>query len=260
MACRLISRSRSRSDLAIKLILEGYHILNISPDLIQTSSRRIQNLKHFKRHPLLSLHGLFIGANIFQFSDIWRLAHCTTKSCFPLSGVFAWLPVARITWPVLWGANCLYRWIELATFYWKYWCYPRYTQNCEKTFILTMQSVSTETSPLRWRHNDHDGVSNHQPHGCLLSRLFRRWSKKTSKLRVTGLCVGNSPGTDEFPAQMASNAEMFPFDDVIMLEHHKSQDLTKLLPGLDICHIEKPLCVFRCSFVNIYDWLNSFIM
>ena len=31
--------------------------------------------------------------------------------------------------------------------------------------------------------------------------------KKSSKLRVTGLCVGNSPGTGEFPAQMASYAE-----------------------------------------------------
>ena len=60
---------------------------------------------------------------------------------------------------------------------------------------------------LRWRHNDHAGVSNHQPHGCLLNRLFRRKSKKTSKLRVTGLCAGNSPGTGEFPAQMASYAE-----------------------------------------------------
>ena len=40
---------------------------------------------------------------------------------------------------------------------------------------------------LRWRHNEHDGVSNHQPHGCLLNRLFRRRSKKTSKLLVTGL-------------------------------------------------------------------------
>ena len=60
---------------------------------------------------------------------------------------------------------------------------------------------------LQWRHNDHDRVSNHQPHGCLLNRLFRRWSKKTSKLRVTGLCAGNSPGTGEFPAQMASYAE-----------------------------------------------------
>ena len=62
-------------------------------------------------------------------------------------------------------------------------------------------------STLRWRHNDHAGVSNHQPHGCLLNRLFRRKSKKTSKLRVSGLCAGNSPGTGEFPAQMASYAE-----------------------------------------------------
>ena len=36
-------------------------------------------------------------------------------------------------------------------------------------------------------------VSNHQPHDCLLNRLFRRRSKKTSELPVTGLCVGNSP-------------------------------------------------------------------
>ena len=34
-----------------------------------------------------------------------------------------------------------------------------------------------------------------------------RRSKKTSKLRVTGLCAGNSLMTDEFPAQMASKAE-----------------------------------------------------
>ena len=60
---------------------------------------------------------------------------------------------------------------------------------------------------LQWRHNGHDSVSNHQPHDCLLNRLFRRRSKKTSKLRVTGLCVENSPGTGEFPAQMASDAE-----------------------------------------------------
>ena len=58
---------------------------------------------------------------------------------------------------------------------------------------------------LLWRHNGRDGVSNHQHHDCLLHRLFKRRSKKTSKLRVAGF--GNSPGTGEFPAQMASNAE-----------------------------------------------------
>ena len=33
---------------------------------------------------------------------------------------------------------------------------------------------------------------------------------------LLALCEGNSPANDEFPAQRASNAEMFPFDDVIM--------------------------------------------
>ena len=59
----------------------------------------------------------------------------------------------------------------------------------------------------QWRHNERDSVLNHQPHHCLLKSLFGRRSKKTSKLRVTGLCAGNSPGTGEFPAQMDSDAE-----------------------------------------------------
>ena len=50
-------------------------------------------------------------------------------------------------------------------------------------------------------------VSNHQPHDCLLNRLFRCRSKKTSKLRVTGLCAGNSPVTGAFLEQRASKAE-----------------------------------------------------
>ena len=60
---------------------------------------------------------------------------------------------------------------------------------------------------LQLRHNECDDVSNHQPYDCSLNRLLRLRSNKTSKLRVTGLCEGNSPVTGEFPAQMASNAE-----------------------------------------------------
>ena len=69
---------------------------------------------------------------------------------------------------------------------------------------------------LHWRHNVHDCVSNHQPHDCLLERLFRRRSKKTSKLRVTGLCAGNSPGPVNSPHKWPVTRKMSPFDDVIM--------------------------------------------
>ena len=62
-------------------------------------------------------------------------------------------------------------------------------------------------SALQWRHNERDGVSNHQPHDCLFNYLFSRRSEKTSKLRVTGICAGNSLVTWEFPAQSVSNAD-----------------------------------------------------
>ena len=77
-------------------------------------------------------------------------------------------------------------------------------------------SYITAKYPLQWRHNGHDIVSNHQPHDCLFNRLFRCRSKKTSKLRVAGLCAVNSLVTGVFPAQRPVTRKMFPFDDVIM--------------------------------------------
>ena len=59
-------------------------------------------------------------------------------------------------------------------------------------------------------------VSNHRRLDCLPNRLFRCRSKKISKLRVTGLCEGNPPVTGGFPSQRVSDAENFPFDDVII--------------------------------------------
>ena len=64
----------------------------------------------------------------------------------------------------------------------------------------------TVSCTLQWRHNERDGVSNHQPHDWIPNRLFKRRSKKISKPRVTGLCEGNSPMTGEFSAQSACNA------------------------------------------------------
>ena len=34
---------------------------------------------------------------------------------------------------------------------------------------------------LQWRHNEHDGVLNHQPHECLLNRLFKAQIKENIK-------------------------------------------------------------------------------
>ena len=60
---------------------------------------------------------------------------------------------------------------------------------------------------LHWRNNGRDGVSNDQPPHCLLNRLFRCRSKKTSKLCHWPV---NSPH------KWLVTRKMFPFDDVIM--------------------------------------------
>ena len=70
--------------------------------------------------------------------------------------------------------------------------------------------------PLQWRLNEPDGVSNHRRLDCLLKRLFRRRSKKTSKLRVTAFVRGIHRWPVNSPHKGPVTRKMFPFDDVIM--------------------------------------------
>ena len=102
--------------------------------------------------------------------------------------------------------------------------------------------------PLQWRHNERVGVSNHRRLDCLLNRLLRHRSKKTSKLRVTSLCEGNPSVTGGFPLGKTSNTEKNSFCDVIMTYFYFNRLHAKLLWGntrdiFTLCtisqHIEK---------------------
>ena len=125
-----------------------------------------------------------------------------------------------------------------------------------------VQETAGRDLTLQWRNNEWDRVSHHQPHHCLLNRLFRRKSEKTSKLRVTGLCAGNSSVTGEFPAQMASNAETVS----TWWRHHDTRsriqdagrqmrqvNTVPFLPFYHCCTI-KSWCPWKFVFrVNTYD-------
>ena len=68
------------------------------------------------------------------------------------------------------------------------------------------------------------------------------YSKKTSKLRDTGLCAGNSPVTGEFPAQMASNAEIVS----IWWRHH-------VILSFCVClHVTVGICLWPCLCISLY--------
>ena len=79
----------------------------------------------------------------------------------------------------------------------------------------------------------------------------RRRSNKTSKLRVTGLCAGNSPVTSEFPTQRASNAENVS----IWWRHHV--ELRYRTDGIYMC-----ICiyVFMCVCVMCHTPLPYFLI
>ena len=94
------------------------------------------------------------------------------------------------------------------------WCYTTDPQErweqCAIDFCT--HGIGETDSPfhqniLQWCHNERYGVSDHRRLDGLFKRLFRRRSKKTSKLRITGLCEGNPPVTSEFPSQTANKAD-----------------------------------------------------
>ena len=84
--------------------------------------------------------------------------------------------------------------------------------NCDGIVVSDYSGGGENDKSLLRRHNGRDSVSNHQHHDCLLNHLFRRRSKKKSKLRVTGLCAGNTL----LIGQMDSTAE----DVFIWWRHH----------------------------------------
>ena len=108
-------------------------------------------------------HTLFIKIKTYH----WHLSAISESTTFSRKIIYAcWLWTKTITgWPVTLDA------------------WP--VTGCLCNGCLVQRVLQ----PLQRRHNGRDRLSNHQPHDCLLNRLSRRRSKKTSKVRVTGLCV-----------------------------------------------------------------------
>ena len=73
------------------------------------------------------------------------------------------------------------------------------------------------------------------------STVYSDRSRKTSKLRVTGLCAGYSSGTGEFPAQMASNQENISIWWHHHVTGHNSMVNTNLQTRSDaVVHVPQP--------------------
>ena len=69
---------------------------------------------------------------------------------------------------------------------------------------------------LQWRHNGHDGVSNHQPYQCLRNRLFGADQRKHQSSASLAFVRGIHRRPVNSPHKWPVTRKMLPFHDVIM--------------------------------------------
>ena len=77
--------------------------------------------------------------------------------------------------------------------------------------LIEIRSVT-----LIWRHNGRDGVSNHQPHDCLLNRYSGADQRKHQSSASLAFVRGSHRWPVNSSHKWSVMRKMFPFDDVFM--------------------------------------------
>ena len=85
-----------------------------------------------------------------------------------------------------------------------------------KSYAQCSCFVKGYVKSFQWRHNERVGVSNHQPHDCLLNRLFKVQIKETSSSASLAFVRRIHRWPMNSPQKGPVTWKMFPFDDVIM--------------------------------------------
>ena len=81
--------------------------------------------------------------------------------------------------------------------------------------IIWLQTSLSWLFTLQWRHNECDGISNHQPQDCLRNPLLwhRKHKSSASLAFVQGIYRSPVNSLHKWPVMW----KMFPFDDFIMM-------------------------------------------
>ena len=160
-----------------RIIYDNYHYIN---------TRGIDLVKLLKLQTILERRYYFLGVLMSTTYIVWHPTTCTI--------MLLWSSIPMVLYKEFWKYGFIRTKMNKITLE---------TQFLYKDFL----DILKESSSLQWRHNEHNGVQNHLRLDCLICTWTNGRVKKTPKFRVTGLCEGNSPGTDEFPTQRASNEE-----------------------------------------------------
>ena len=124
----------------------------------------------------------------------WKVCHSPSGTFFSQRPIPFYLRLKKV---LVDGNNALN--LYLATILWLSKCQPIKSEWYESN------------RSLQWRHDESSGVSSHQPHDCLLSRLFRRRSKKIKAPRHWPLLRGIHRWPVNSPHKWPVTRKMFPF-------------------------------------------------
>ena len=94
-------------------------------------------------------------------------------------------------------------------------------------FILTSRC---REMPLQWRHDGRDGVSNHQPHNCLLNFYSGTDQRKHRSSVTLAFVRGIHRWPVNSPPKWPVTRKKFPFDDVIMITPGSTLSFFSSLP------------------------------
>ena len=112
---------------------------------------------------------------------------------------------------------------------------------------------------LRWRHNDQDGVSNHQPRHCLLNCLDQSKHQSSASLAFVWEI---HRGPVNFPHKWPVTRKMFPFDDVIMHMQGYINQHARIMRRT--CHYLTDFSyvirfAIACTYLPSLRWLHAYI-
>ena len=156
--------------------LRGWFLsMNISYIYSIISFLCIPDHKQIYFHWKLTSNLSFFFTNDFCWSIYHKLQHFT-KAVFTQT----WPEIYSLTFEVY----CIRIYSKSINVVLQSWtslwaCWP-FQSDSSQSLAKLYWNYAKITDTLQWRHIECDGVSNHQPPDCLLNRLFKHRSKKTS--------------------------------------------------------------------------------
>ena len=109
-----------------------------------------------------------------------------------------------------------------------------------------------KASPLRWRHNGHNSVSNHQPHEYLLNVYSHADQRKHQSSASLAFVQGIHRGPVNSPHKWPVTQKMLPFDDVIMpYSGRQGQGGDEWYPGRHTFNYRKISNIRRIKSLNL---------